>query len=147
MRGDGRLVVVDFGASLPMPRGWPARLGDLLRAGRDGDAAALLEIAVRAGIVRPGDMSAAALLGLLDPVLEPLREDTFAFTRSWLRAQTVRLSDPRSAASRAQRKLRVPVRYLLVQRVAAGTTGVLCQLGATVPVRAEVARSIPALGP
>jgi predicted unusual protein kinase regulating ubiquinone biosynthesis (AarF/ABC1/UbiB family) len=145
VRGDGRLAVVDFGSSLPMPHGWPARLGALLRAGRDRDAAALLEVAVGAGIVRPGDMSAAALLGLLDPVLDPLRDDTFAFTRAWLRGQTLRLSDPRSAASRAQRKLRVPARYLLVQRVAAGATGVLCLLGATVPVRAEVARSIPAL--
>jgi hypothetical protein len=33
----------------------------------------------------------------------------------------------------------MPVRQLLVQRVATGTAGVLCSLGATVPVRAEVA--------
>lgn len=142
---DGRLAVLDFGATLPARHGWPAWFGPLLRAGRDRDAGALLDIAGRAGLVRPGDVTAAALLDLADPVLEPLRPDEFAFTRSWLRGQTVRLADARSTASRTQRRLRIPARYLLGQRVAAGTTGVLCLLDATVPVRAEIAHWVPAL--
>ena len=46
---DGRLAVVDFGSSLPMPSGWPPRLEELLRAGRDRDAAALFAVATAAG--------------------------------------------------------------------------------------------------
>jgi protein-S-isoprenylcysteine O-methyltransferase Ste14 len=35
---DGWLAVLDVGATEPLPRGWPERLGPLLAAGRDGDA-------------------------------------------------------------------------------------------------------------
>jgi predicted unusual protein kinase regulating ubiquinone biosynthesis (AarF/ABC1/UbiB family) len=140
---DGRLAVLDFGSSLPMPHGWSPRLAALLRAGRDRDSAALFEVARAAGMVDASDITPAALLALLDPLLDPLRQDTFTFSRAWLRAQTARISDPLSEVSRAQRKLRVPVRHLLVQRVAAGTTGVLCLLGATVPVRDETETWLP----
>ncbi|HEY3603813.1 MAG TPA: AarF/ABC1/UbiB kinase family protein [Sporichthyaceae bacterium] len=136
---DGRLAVIDFGSNLPMPGGWPRRLAPLLRAGRDRDADALFAVASAAGIVRAGAVSGPALLELATPVFEPLRHEVFTFDRAWLQAQTARVSDPRSSAARAQRKLHMPVRQLLVQRVATGTVGVLCSLGATVPVRAEVA--------
>lgn len=142
---DGRLAVVDFGSSLPMPEGWPPRLGSLLRAGRDRDATALFEIASATGLVPGSAVSPEVLLDLVDPLLEPLRQETFTFTRRWLRSQTTRLSDPRSSASRSQRKLHMPVRHLLVQRVTAGTTGVLCLLGATLPFRGEVEAWLPEL--
>jgi predicted unusual protein kinase regulating ubiquinone biosynthesis (AarF/ABC1/UbiB family) len=144
---DGRLAVVDFGSSLPMPHGWPPRLSALLRAGRDMDRAALFEVATDANLVAGGGVTPEALLDLLAPLLEPLRHDEFTFSRAWLRSQTTRFSDPRSASSRTQRRLRVPVRHLLVQRVAAGTTGVLCLLGASVPVAGELAAWMPELGP
>jgi predicted unusual protein kinase regulating ubiquinone biosynthesis (AarF/ABC1/UbiB family) len=54
---DGRLAVLDFGATEAMPRGWPARLGPLLEAGRHGDATRLHHIALRAprtGSAGPG---------------------------------------------------------------------------------------------
>ncbi len=144
---DGRLGVVDFGSSLSMPHGWPPRLAALLRAGRDRDAAALFDVATATGLVRGADVAPQALLDLVDPLLEPLRHEAFAFSRGWLRSQTIRFSDPRSSASRTQRKLRIPVRHLLVQRVAAGTTGVLCLLGASVPLRHEAEVWLSELSP
>ena len=144
---DGRLGVVDFGSSLSMPHGWPPRLAALLRAGRDRDADALFDVATATGLVRGADVAPQALLDLVDPLLEPLRHEAFAFSRGWLRSQTIRFSDPRSSASRTQRKLRVPVRHLLVQRVAAGTTGVLCLLGASVPLRHEAEVWLSELSP
>ena len=63
--------------------------------------------------------------------------------RAWLQAQTRRVSDPRSVAARTQRRLSAPPRHLLLQRVAVGLVGVLCSLGATVAVDAEVARWVP----
>jgi predicted unusual protein kinase regulating ubiquinone biosynthesis (AarF/ABC1/UbiB family) len=144
---DGRLAVVDFGSSLAMPHGWPPRLVALLRAGRDHDGPALFEVATATGLVRADDVTPEALLDLMDPLLEPLRQESFSFTRSWLRSQTLRFSDPRATVSRTQRRLSIPVRYLLVQRVAAGTTGVLCLLGASVPLRAEASTWIPGLDP
>jgi predicted unusual protein kinase regulating ubiquinone biosynthesis (AarF/ABC1/UbiB family) len=143
---DGRLAVLDFGSTLPMPKGWPLGLVALLRSGRDRDGPGLVAVAETAGLIRRGEVTPDALLHLLDPVLEPLRHEQFTFTRDWMRSLTLRVSDPRSAAARTQRRLQIPVRYLLVQRVAAGTTGVLCLLGATVPLSAEAADWLPGLG-
>lgn len=67
----------------------------------------------------------------------------YTFTRAWMQSLTIRASDPRSAAARAQRGLAVPARHLLVQRVAFGLLGVLCSLGATVPVQGEAQRWLP----
>ena len=136
---------MDFGSSLAMPHGWPARLGDLLRAGRDNDADGLFGAAKAAGMV--GDeVKPLDLLELLDPLLEPLRHGQFTFTPDWLRSSAIRVSDPRSAASRTQRRVRMNAEHLLVQRVAVGTAGVLCQLAGTVPVAAEAAAWLPGLG-
>ena len=143
---DGRLGVVDFGSSLPMPKGWSPRLAALVRAGRDRDETGLFHTAVDAGLVREAEVTPQDLLDLVDPLLEPLRHETFHFTGPWLRSLTARFSDPRSSASRAQRKLHIPVRNLLVQRVMAGTTGVLCLLQARVPLRDEASTWLPQLG-
>ncbi|MGI8938935.1 MAG: ABC1 kinase family protein [Iamia sp.] len=142
---DGRLVVLDFGSWEPMPDGWPSALGTLLVAGRDREARALGAEARRVGLIPDQGVAPAALLDLVDPVLEPLRHEDFTFERSWLQELTRRSSDPRTPQAKVQRQLRVPARHLLVQRVAAGLVGVLCSLGATVPVRAEAERWVPGL--
>jgi predicted unusual protein kinase regulating ubiquinone biosynthesis (AarF/ABC1/UbiB family) len=141
---DGRLGVLDFGATLPVT-GWSPNVQALLRAARDRDAVGLGEVARRTGLIQGEDSTGTALLELLDPLMQPLRSERFAFTPAWLRSIATRVSDPRSPASRAQRRLHVPIPYLLVQRVAAGTTGVLCQLHADVPVAAEARRWMPGL--
>ena len=97
-------------------------------------------------MVRGSEVTDQALLDLVDPLLEPLRAEQFTFTRPWLRGLTTPFSDPRSAISRTQRRFHIFVRYLLVQRVAAGTTGVLCLLGASVPLAAEAAAWLPHFG-
>ena len=140
---DGRLGVLDFGSTEPMPSGWPRRLGPLLAAGRDGDDAAMHRLAADVGMLAPSKVSADAFADLLGPYLEPLRTSEFRFTRAWMQEQTRRSSDPRSSASRTQRHLRIPAQHLLLQRVAVGLAGVLCSLGATVAVDAEVRRWLP----
>jgi predicted unusual protein kinase regulating ubiquinone biosynthesis (AarF/ABC1/UbiB family) len=140
---DGRLVVLDFGATEAMPDGWPSRLGPLLAAGRDADGPELHRVAASAGLLRPDEVTATNLLALLDPYLEPLRAPTYRFTRAWLQQQTRRASDPFSAAARTQRRLTVPPRHLLLLRVASGLVGVLCSLQATVPVDGEIRRWMP----
>ena len=140
---DGRLGVLDFGSTEAMPSGWPPRLGTLLVALRDEDAAGLHEVARSAGLLRGDRVTADALLALLGPYGAPLREPVHRFERAWISGQVRRTSDPRSAAARAQRHLTVPACHLLVQRVAAGLAGVLVSLGARVPVDAEVRRWVP----
>jgi hypothetical protein len=53
-------------------------------------------------------------------------------------------ADPHTAAARTQRSMSVPPWHLLVQRVAPGLRGVLCSLGATVPVDLEASGGCPA---
>ncbi len=142
---DNRLAVLDYGATLLTPYGWPPRLPVLLRAARDRDAQALLHSATETGLVRGTDVAPEDLLALVDSFMEPLRDKTFHFTRAWLRSQTTRVSDPRSAASRTQRKLHLSVRNLLIQRVTIGTVGVLSLLDAQVPLRDEAAAWLPDL--
>jgi hypothetical protein len=75
-----------------------------------------------------------------------LRTSAYRFTRAWLQDQTRRASDPFGAAARTQRRLTVPPRHLLLQRVATGLVGVLCSLDATVAVDDEVRRWLPGYG-
>jgi predicted unusual protein kinase regulating ubiquinone biosynthesis (AarF/ABC1/UbiB family) len=145
VRGDGRLVVFDFGSSEPLANRWPPALGRLLRAGRDRDTIGLHAEAVAAGLLEPDDVTPASLHAVLDPWFEPLRIERFRFERSWLQREARAWSNPRGAAARLMRKARVPVRHLLVQRVAFGLLGVLTSLDATVPVRAEAQRWLPGL--
>jgi predicted unusual protein kinase regulating ubiquinone biosynthesis (AarF/ABC1/UbiB family) len=142
---DGRLAVLDFGSTEPLAAGWPPGLGRLIRAGRDRDATSLHREAVASGLLRPDDVSAADLLKVLDPWFEPLRTEGFHFGRSWLQREARVWSNPRSTASRIQRKARVPAHHVLVQRVAFGLLGVLTSLNATVGIRAEAERWIPEL--
>jgi predicted unusual protein kinase regulating ubiquinone biosynthesis (AarF/ABC1/UbiB family) len=135
---DDRLIVLDFGSAEAMPRGWPPVLGQLFAAGRDRDAARLKSAFVTAGLISDGDVTSQELAAILDPWFESLRRDTFHFERRWLRQQTKQWSNPTSPAAGLQRKLRIPVRHLLVQRVAFGLLGVLTSLDATVAVRAEI---------
>ena len=141
---DGRLVVLDYGAVNRLPDGMPAPIGPLLRLAVAGDAEGVFEGLRHERFVRPGvDLDAPRLLDYLAPILEPARAATFRFSRSWLRSQAVRVGDPRSPAYSTGLQLNLPPEYLLLHRVTAGTIGVLCQLEAEAPWRAELEKWLP----
>ncbi len=141
---DGRLGVIDFGAVNHLPGGLPEPVGRLARLALAGQAEAVLEGLRSEGFVRPDVVvDAPAVLDYLRPLLEPVAQRTFTFSRAWLRAQAARLGDPRSPAGALGRQLNLPPSYLLIHRVTLGSTGVLCQLGSTGPFRAEMARWQP----
>ncbi len=136
---DGRLGVIDFGAVDRLPDGAPEPIGRLARLALAGDAQAVLAELRAEGFVRAGtDLDAEALLDYLAPLLEPVAGPSFRFSRPWLRAQAVRLGDPRSPAAQLGRQLNLPPSYLLIHRVTMGTIGVLCQLGGEADFRAEM---------
>jgi hypothetical protein len=80
-------------------------------------------------------IDAAKVMDYLRPILEPLAEPEFTFTRDWMREQAARIGDPRNEAARVGRMLNLPPEYLLLHRVTLGSIGVLCQLGARAPYR------------
>jgi len=141
---DGRLAVLDYGAVNRLPGGLPSPIGPLLRLALAGDADGVLDGLREQGFVRSGiDLDAQALLDYLSPILDPVREPRFRFTRGWLRAQAIRVGDPRSPAYSTGLRLNLPPEYLLIHRVTSGATGVLCQLEAEAPWRAELERWLP----
>ena len=141
---DGRLGVVDFGATNRLPDGLPEPVGRLCRLALDGDADAVLAGLRAEGFIRPNvEVDGPGVLGYVLPLLEPLARETFTFSRAWMREQAARIGDPRNEAAQVGRQLNLPPSYLLIHRVTIGSIGVLCQLGAEAPYRSIVERWQP----
>jgi len=141
---DGRLGVIDFGAVARLPHGIPRQLGVMTRLALDRRSDELMEMLRSSGFIRPGtDLSAEDVLEYLAPFTEPLAADRFHFTRRWMQRQAMRVGDTRGRDFRTGRSLNLPPEYLLIHRVTAGSTGILCQLDAEFSARAIVERWQP----
>lgn len=141
---DGRLCVLDFGAIARLPDGIPRPLGTMTRLALEGRSTELLKMLRKENFVRPGnELRGEDVLAYLAPFTEPLANPSFHFTRRWLQKQVERVGDLRSPDSRTGRSLNLPPQYLLVHRVTAGTTGILCQLDAHIHIREIVERWQP----
>jgi predicted unusual protein kinase regulating ubiquinone biosynthesis (AarF/ABC1/UbiB family) len=144
MLPDGRLGVLDFGAVARLPGGHPEVIGRLTRLALAGDAEAVLEGLQEEGFVkRDAKIDAAAVLGYIRPMLDPVAEPRFRFSRAWLRAEAGRLANPKSPAYAMSRQLNLPPSYMLTHRVTLGSIGVLCQLEAEAPYREIIERWLP----
>jgi predicted unusual protein kinase regulating ubiquinone biosynthesis (AarF/ABC1/UbiB family) len=139
---DGRLGVMDFGAVDRLPGGFHRRIGRLMRIGTMLDMD-LVEKALREEhFLRDGvEVDLEALHAFLEPIAEPLIEETFKFSRKWLREEAARVTDLRP--SNVVRQFNLPPSYVLIHRVVAAGTGVLCQLEAEGPFRGEALRWVP----
>jgi hypothetical protein len=136
--------VLDYGAVNRLPDGLPAPIGPLVRLALDGLGDEVLAGFREEGFVRPEfEVDAQAVLDYVGPMLEPLQAERFRFSRAWLRREAARVADPRSPANALGRQLNLPPTYLLIHRVTLGGIGVLCQLGAEVPIRGEVEEWVP----
>lgn len=141
---DGRFVVLDFGAVADLPDGLPRAMGTLLRIAMSGDAEQVMEGLRQEGFVRPNvDVDADQLLSYLEPFVEPARHETFHFNRDWIRGQFNRINDVRNPDFMIGLKINLPPSYALIHRVWIGSIAVLCQLGATVPVREVLDEWVP----
>jgi predicted unusual protein kinase regulating ubiquinone biosynthesis (AarF/ABC1/UbiB family) len=141
---DNRLAVLDFGACARLPEGIPRPLGVITRLALDGKSDQLLDLLRREDFVRPGmELTAEDMLSYLAPFTEPLATEVFHFSRQWMQKQAGRVSDVRGQDFRTGRSLNLPPQYLMIHRVTAGTTGILCQLDAEVAMRAIVERWQP----
>ncbi|GAA1521927.1 AarF/ABC1/UbiB kinase family protein [Dactylosporangium maewongense] len=144
MLPDGRLGVLDFGAVARLPGGHPEVIGRLTRLALAGDAEAVLSGLQDEGFVkRDAKIDAAAVLSYIRPMLDPVAEPRFRFSRAWLRAEAGRLANPKSPAYAMSRQLNLPPSYMLTHRVTLGSIGVLCQLEAEAPYREIIERWLP----
>jgi predicted unusual protein kinase regulating ubiquinone biosynthesis (AarF/ABC1/UbiB family) len=140
---DGRLGVLDFGAVDRLPGGFPPFIGKLLRIMHEDGEIEEVEQELRAqGFLREGiEVDLDALRAFLAPLAEPSKVETFKFSREWLRAEAVQVTDLRP--SNISRKFNVPPSYVLIHRVSTAGIGVLCQLECEGPFRAEVIKWMP----
>ena len=139
---DGRLGVIDFGAVDRLPGGFHRRIGVLMRIGTIGDVDQIEKALREEEFIRDGvDIDPESLYALIAPTAEPLIEDTFKFSREWLRQEAARVADLRP--TNVMRQLNLPPSYVLIHRVVAAGTGVLCQLEAEGPFRGEALRWVP----
>jgi predicted unusual protein kinase regulating ubiquinone biosynthesis (AarF/ABC1/UbiB family) len=141
---DGRLGVLDFGAVARLPLGHPEPVGRLVRLAIDGRADDVVAGLREEGFIRDTfNVDAEAVLAYLKPLLQPVQEPEFQFTRAWLRAEATRVASPRSPAYQLGKNLNLPPAYLMIHRVTLGSIGVLCQLEARAPYRGVVERWLP----
>ncbi|MEU8617115.1 AarF/ABC1/UbiB kinase family protein [Streptomyces sp. NPDC048623] len=142
--GSWRLGVLDFGTVDRLPGGLPETIGTCLRMTLAGEAEEVYGLLRAEGFVKESvALDPDAVLEYLQPIIEPAEVDAFVFTRGWMRAQAARIADPRSPAHQLGKQLNLPPSYLLIHRVTLSTIGVLCQLGATVRLRDELAEWLP----
>jgi predicted unusual protein kinase regulating ubiquinone biosynthesis (AarF/ABC1/UbiB family) len=141
---DGRLGVLDFGAVAHLPGGLPDAIGTLLTIAMRGSSEDVLEGLRDEGFIKPGiTIDPESLLAYLSPFVEPAYHERFMYSREWARGQFSRINDPRNPDFAVGLKLNLPPQYLLIHRVWLGSIGVLCQLGAEIPVRGELERWVP----
>ncbi len=145
---DGRLAVIDFGAVARVPGGIPEGLGRLVRHALDGDAEAAAASMHAEGFIRDGyDVAPQAVLDYLAPQFASLATHDFRFSREFLREQAAQVIDLRTPTAQTGRRLNLPPAYLLIYRIAAGTTAVLCQLGSRGDFRSIALQYLPGFAP
>jgi predicted unusual protein kinase regulating ubiquinone biosynthesis (AarF/ABC1/UbiB family) len=141
---DGRFGVLDFGAVKHLPDGMPPEIGRLLVLALKNDHEAVVAGLREEGFIKSSIIiEGTSLLEYLSPFLEPARHTTWTFTREWLRELFARINDPRRPEWSVGLKLNLPPEYLLIERVWAGSIGVLCQIGGEVPVLEVLAEWLP----
>ncbi|MGZ4551990.1 MAG: ABC1 kinase family protein [Mycobacteriaceae bacterium] len=143
---DGRMSVIDFGAVARLPDGLPVTFGRMTRLALENRPEELMEL-LRAErfVERNTDLDPDDVLDYLRPFVEPMREETFHFTRRWMQKQAERLGDVRGEDFKLTRSLNLPAQYLLIHRVTLGSIGILCQLDAEAPFKSIVERWQPGM--
>ena len=145
---DGRIGVLDFGACNRLPNGFPEPFKNLLKHALDDDAQALYDGFKKDGfILEDVDVDPNLVLDFLVPLVEPLRTETFKYSREWLRDQSARVGDPRNPTAKIGFQLNLPAEYVLIHRVTLGTTGIFCQLEAEGNFRDEALSWFPEIAP
>jgi predicted unusual protein kinase regulating ubiquinone biosynthesis (AarF/ABC1/UbiB family) len=130
----GRLGMLDFGAVAAVPGGIPAPFGQLAVAVLAGDGTTAVRLARRVGALAPGrEVDPRLVVDLLHPMVATAADDTFTYSRPWLRGLMAHFTEPRFAP--ALRNLTPPREYALVWRATLSAAGLYAQLAATVPTR------------
>ncbi|MBF6318894.1 AarF/ABC1/UbiB kinase family protein [Nocardia cyriacigeorgica] len=144
MTPDGKLAVIDFGACAPLPNGFPELLGRILALAVDEDFEELTALLHENGWVIPGRViTHQEIADYLRPFTDPIKSDSFHFTRKWMQRVAGRASDFNSPEMKTARALMLPAEHVMIFRVLAGSIGICAQLDAEVPFMQLAATWMP----
>lgn len=134
MLPDGKLAIIDFGACVPLPNGIPEELGHILRLAVAEQFDELTELLYANGWIIPGRIvTDQEIADYLRPFTDPIRTESFHFTRKWMQRVAGKASDITSPEMKTARALQLPADYVMIFRVLAGSIGICAQLDAEVP--------------
>ncbi|MEV0343380.1 AarF/UbiB family protein [Nocardia sp. NPDC050713] len=143
---DGRLAVIDFGACAPLPNGFPEILGRMLAMAVEEDYDGLTQLMYDNGWVIPGrTVTHKEIADYLRPFADPIKTDSFHFTRRWMQRVAGKATDFTSAEMKTARALQLPAEHVMIFRVLGGSVGILAQLDAEVPFMQLAATWLPGL--
>ncbi|MEV6280501.1 AarF/UbiB family protein [Nocardia sp. NPDC051832] len=139
---DGRLGVVDFGACAPWPAGYLDMAKDFAPALLACTPAELEAAIRRHGYITPDrDLDIETVVARLTPIRDAVVAPSIALTPDWLRTHLRTVTDLR--VTNVIRQLTMPSQHTPVARTALAGLGVLGQLRAELPLRAEFTRWFP----
>ncbi len=146
MLADGRLAVIDFGACAPLPNGFPEILGRMLSLAVEEDYDALTQLMYDNGWVIPGrTITHREIADYLRPFADPIKTDSFHFTRRWMQRVAGKATDFTSSEMKTARALQLPAEHVMIFRVLGGSVGILAQLDAEIPFMQLAATWLPGL--
>ena len=141
---DGRLGVIDFGATASMPEGFPPALGRMVRLALDERFDELTQLLYDNKFVLPGrTVTDKEIADYLRPFTDPIHTESFHFTRSWLQGVAGVATDFSSPTFRTARTLNLPPEYVSVFRVLLGSVGICAQLDAEAPYMRILSEWLP----
>ncbi|WP_051179246.1 ABC1 kinase family protein [Nocardia concava] len=132
---DGRLAVIDYGACAPLPNGFPKILGQMVALEVEERYDELTALLHDNGWVIPGKtVSIEEIQSYLRPFTDPIKTETFHFTRRWMQRVAGKATDiSNSEMMKTARSLQLPAEHVMIFRVLGGSVGICAQLDAEVP--------------
>lgn len=135
---DGRLGIIDFGASMQLPNGIPRHLGEFGRLAVDQDYDGLVEAMRRNGYVKPGaDVDIDHLRRITLAPVEQMSDPNFRLTRQVVQDTVLPIFDMRNFSMQNAFASTAPedvVELPMLGRVAGGIIGIVAQLDADTPI-------------
>ncbi|MFF0491853.1 ABC1 kinase family protein [Nocardia sp. NPDC004068] len=131
---DKRLAVIDYGSCAPLPDGFPPILGRMVALAVEDRYEELTTLMYENGFVLPGKtVSHQEIADFLRPFADPIRTETFHFTRRWMQRVAGKATDIGSPEMKTSWSLQLPPEHAMVFRVLMGSIGICAQLDAEVP--------------
>jgi predicted unusual protein kinase regulating ubiquinone biosynthesis (AarF/ABC1/UbiB family) len=144
---DGRLGVIDFGASIALPSGIPPVIGELARCAMEEDYDQLVGVLQANGFVRQGHaLDLGPIERLVTPIVAQLRGENVHISRELLQGHTARALEKRNISLANSKAVKAPTEIpelAMLGRVFAGVIGVCAQLDAEGPFVELVTRWLP----